>query len=331
MSTEDPLISKQASAPTNGLLTKRRKVVSNQTAYSSCLLDRPVTARDQKSCRQAFLALGDFRSLAEPCPSIPISRSTSPCSKERKGKSCTDHSSGFEFIRKTTPTMFIATSKPQLRFINETTDGAPGPRTMSNSKRRQVRSHAMIAVRRKQRLDAEVHQRLKWTVPKSVESVESPKDGTTTCVGKRKDGSEKSLALGKFDFVEQAYPMMMGTGKPKRESNRTWTECDSTGYGHRGKKANSKLDGSQQGSLPLLVGKDCIERIGGGRRNPFESYPIPINTELLELMDHCKWLFRASGVGLIPTRGRYMHYSNFHVRHQSERPDAKSSVLPVFQ
>lgn len=198
---------------------------------------------------------------------------------------------------------------------------------MSNSKRRLVRSHAMIAVRRKQRLDAEIHQRLKWTAPKLAEA---PGDVTTTCINRWKGSSDKSQALGKFDFVEQAYPMRRGTVSLEGESSKPLTRYDSTGYAHRRRKANSKIGGSQQGSLQSHVGNDCVERIGGGRRNPFESYPIPINIELIELMDHCKFFFRASRVGVIPTRGRYVHYSDLHVWHKSERPYTKNAVLSVF-
>jgi hypothetical protein len=63
-------------------------------------------------------------------------------------------------------------------------------------------------------------------------------------------------------------------------------------FGAHSKRARSKdkrlqlepsLPQESAASMPKI-----IERLGGGRRNPFESYPVPFNDEVNELMDHCK-------------------------------------------
>ena len=183
--------------------------------------------------------------------------------------------------------MALNGSIAHLRFINETAGGGHKRAAPSPVKRQLVRSQAMIAVRRKQRQDAEIYLQLRWTHPKlgsKSDSESRPADA---------NDKRKPQTTSKYRFVAETHSAGEKNNNDSEESassdpaNSEWQSPDTRQETFDDENALAQRAASV-GSGCIAPARDLIESFGGGRRNPFESYPVPFNNEVNELMDHCE-------------------------------------------
>ena len=173
-----------------------------------------------------------------------------------------------------------------MHFINETSDGVQQSKATTASKRRLVRSQAMIAVRRQQRLDSELHLRLRWTAPKIGIRLEAAKASDSDSVNSEKRESRRTVT--RYDFVKDGSAESCNT-REKLESETNSSESEAISV-----QQKVRTQGNHQQSAVAYLQEfapsisPVVERFGGGRRNPFDTYPIPFDEEVNELMDHCK-------------------------------------------
>ena len=178
-------------------------------------------------------------------------------------------------------------ARPSLHFINETSVGDQTSKATAESKRRIVRSQAMIAVRRRQRLATAAYLQLRWTAPKIGARTEAASDG-----GGEGDDMKKVDAQHfacKYDFVEEG-DFKVSKSREMLEHDAAKSTSRPPGPHKKEPKDKNPPPTEQVGVLEgnALCTPRPIEKLGGGRRNPFDTYPIPLSEEVNELMDHCK-------------------------------------------
>jgi hypothetical protein len=151
-----------------------------------------------------------------------------------------------------------------LKFVNQSSVEKGDPREICASKRKIVRSQAMVAVRRRQRLDAQNQLNLRWTAPNHT-----PRNGSDKIDAARdRDGSQGTIT--RFNFVTTPPG---NSPSPGRSRHRQEDES----------RTRLSPQRTQVGPPPFSV-----ERFGGGRRNLFEKYSVPFDDEAIELVDHCE-------------------------------------------
>ena len=146
----------------------------------------------------------------------------------------------------------------------------------------------MVAVRREQRQEAERYLRLRWTSPKLARKDEDGVEAEPRRVGSR--DMKKICSVGKYKFTEVEQP---GTQRPGSKEDA----CHKSKGSRSGNlRSREEVEGTQDAAQQAVSFRselapsepDLIERLGGGRRDPFVTYPVPFSNELNELVDHCK-------------------------------------------
>ncbi len=233
--------------------------------------------------------------------------------------------------------MAVNGSNAHLRFINETAKDGHERTALSPVKRQIVRSQAMIAVRRKQRQDAETYLQLRWTRTKLGSKSDSQNNPAVA-------NDNRSLhSVGKYRFVAETHSVGAKMCQGLKESaNSDLTSPKSQSSNTRQETPKDEDTPAKQAALvksgytPPVRGP--IEIFGGGRRNPFESYPVPFSDEVNELMDHCEstlpvlnGVHSRISVFVILIKSRHGRYSIPHVRYKVQQADAKTALLSVFR
>lgn len=211
-------------------------------------------------------------------------------------------------------------SNQPLEFINLTVKQKQLKEVGSQDSRTIVRSHAMVATRRRQLMDSKRHLRLKWTCPKVRPNwleVDSPGiNQTTTAVCEYKfvnDPLSTVTEVADGDFNQGVSVKKFGSSKelakqitqleddlvfaPPTCSKSAVKRCRAPGFGSpeltacNGKSWVRLEEPSLAMKENALIWHNPAGVLGAGRVNPFESYPVPVNRDMEELVDHCKLSF----------------------------------------